>query len=426
MIFRYSGRSYARLIRLPLLGAVIALSLSTQTAWAKELTLGEILAHAVHSDPAIAANAARLDAANAGVLAADVRPRDTIGVDVEDFAGTGAYSPVDRSQTTAWYERTWERGGKREARIAAARSEAGVTAERNRLRLLDLLAQVQVVWVEAQAAEAAIPVAQQRLAAAERMKSEVDRRVARALDPLFAAERAKANVAQARIALDQAEEQARIARASLASWWGGNADYSIDTASFTVADTATGGEDIADLAMLTAEQDAAQARVLLAETSNVGDPAARVGLRHFGQGNDVALVVGGSIPLGNKSANRGNVEQANAERRAAEAEVAVARIALRREIERLIAERTVMAQEVVRIDREVLPSAERAVALARDGFARGGTAFTFLEINQASQAVTDTQSRRIDLLRQFHLAGARLDRLTGRHASLLANLENRP
>jgi cobalt-zinc-cadmium efflux system outer membrane protein len=165
--------------------------------------------------------------------------------------------------------------------------------------------------------------------------------------------------------------------------------------------------------------------VRLAETGNAGDPTARVGVRHFGQGNDVAIIVGGSIPLGNRAANRGNVARANAEAQAAEAEIAVARVQVRREIDRLTAERASLAAEIVRIEREVLPSAERAVVLVRDGFARGGTAFTFLEVNQAQQAVVDARSRRVELLRRFHLDGARLDRLTGRHASLLASAENR-
>ncbi|MCC9487762.1 hypothetical protein JHR23_09720, partial [Campylobacter jejuni] len=73
----------------------------------------------------------------------------------------------------------------------------------------------------------------QRLAEAERVETEVRRRVAAALDPLFAAERAKTSVAQARIALDQAQAAARIARAYLAAWWGGTADYRLDTAPFT-------------------------------------------------------------------------------------------------------------------------------------------------------------------------------------------------
>src|SRR3546814_20399815 len=78
-----------------------------------------------------------------------------------------------------------------------------------------------------------------------------------------------------------------------------------------------------------------------------------------------------------------------------------------------------------RSGREVLPSAERAVVLVRDGFNRGGTAFTFLEVAQAQQAVIDARTRRLELFRRYHLDGVRLDRLTGRHASLIASAENR-
>jgi cobalt-zinc-cadmium efflux system outer membrane protein len=148
-------------------------------------------------------------------------------------------------------------------------------------------------------------------------------------------------------------------------------------------------------------------------------------VRHFGQGNDVALVIGGSIPLGGKQHGRGNVERARAERLAAEAELAVVRVERKREIDRLLAQRAAIVTEIGRIDREVLPSAERAVVLVRDGFNRGGTAFTFLEVAQAQQVVIDARTRRIDLLHRYHLDGVRLDRLAGRHASLIASAENR-
>lgn len=407
------------------LASVPALLLSAPMAQAQDLTLHDALARVAAADPAIAANAARLDAANAAITQADVRPRDTIGVDVEDFAGTGAYTPAERSQTTAWYERKWERGGKREARIDAARSEIGIVDQRNRLRRLDLLAQVQERWVEALAAQATIPVAEQRLAALKQVEAEVSRRVARALDPLFAAERARTAVAQARIALDQTQAGARAARASLAAYWGGRGDYALDGAPFARLESAATGADAPDVALMTAERDAATARIRLAETANVADPTARVGLRHFGQGNDLALMVGGSVPLGNRAANRGNIARAQAEAQAAEAEIAVARVDARREIDRLDAERALIVLEIGRIDAEVLPGARRAVSMVLDGFRRGGTAFTFLEVSQAQQAVTDAQARRVELLRRYHLIGVRLDRLTGRHLPLLSVAEKR-
>lgn len=436
MISVFSARRQARLPRVFALATAMAVLVHPVSARAggplegAGISLADALSRVATGDPSIAAAAARLQAADAAMIAAEARPLDMIGLDVEDIAGTGAYSPVDRAQTTAWYERTWERGGKRAARIGAARSELGVTAGRNRVRMLDLLTQVQQAWVEALAAEAEVPIAEQRLAVARSVAAETGRRVGRALDPLFAGERARTSAAMAQIALDQAREGARIARAALAAYWGGTADYSLEAEPFGRIDGAEASagtvEANPDLAVLDAERQAAEARVRLAEAGNVADPAARLGLRHFAQGGDVALVVGGSIPLGARSANRGNLARAHAERLAAEAEVAVARMQAGREIERLQAERAAIATEVRRIAREVVPSAERAVALVRDGFARGGTAFTFLEVSQAQQALVDARSRRVELLRRYHLAGARLDRLTGRHAPLLVSLEDRP
>src|SRR3546814_18522395 len=104
----------------------------------------------------MAVGAAQQQAAETSMRQADVRPRAVIGVDVEDFAGTGPYSPIDRSQTTAWYERTWERGGKREARVGSARSELEVAQPRGRLGLLDVLGQVPAAWADGLPAEAAL------------------------------------------------------------------------------------------------------------------------------------------------------------------------------------------------------------------------------------------------------------------------------
>ncbi|SLJ88861.1 TolC family protein [Novosphingobium mathurense] len=426
-MFSYpSARLAVRLIRLAPPCAVIPLVLSAQAASAQGLTLSEALSRVATTNPALQVNAARLEAADAAVAIAGVRPRDTVGVEVEDFAGTGTYGPLEQQQTTAWYERTWERGGKREARLNSARAELGVAGERNALRMLDMLAQVQAAWVDALAAEAGIAIAQQRLQVAEQTRAQVDRRVARALDPLFAAERAKTAVIEARIALDQARRQARLSRANLSGWWDGGEDFALETEPFfSVQETAPSADESPDLALLSAERQAADTQVRLAETGDAGNATARIGIRHFGQGNNVALMVGGSIPLGNRSANRGNVARAAAESRAAEAEIAVARLQVGREVDRLVAQRAALASEIARIEREVLPSAQKALALVRDGFARGGTAFTFLEINQAQQALIDGRSRRVDLLRQFHLAGARLDRLTGRHASLVSSTEIR-
>src|SRR3546814_6372961 len=104
-------------------------------------------------------------------------------------------------------------------------------------------------------------------------------------------------------------------------------------------------------------------------------------------------VCSSDLPLGTKAANRGNIVRAEAEQRAIEADIAVTRVEIGREIDRLVAERGLIAAEIKRIDAEVLPSASRAVRLIQDGLARGGTAFTFLEFSQADRKSTRLNSR---------------------------------
>src|SRR5690606_4795230 len=114
--------------------------------------------------------------------------------------------------------------------------------------------------------------------------------------------------------------------------------------------------------------------IKLAEANAATDPLLRVGVRRFGQGSEVALMVGGSIPLGMSQAGRPAIERAQAERVAAEGELAAARLARKREIDRLTAQRAALATEAQRIDGEVIPAAQRAATLVVDGFNRGGTA----------------------------------------------------
>jgi outer membrane protein, heavy metal efflux system len=413
----------ARLVRVARYGGLSLLCLAA-TATAQPLRLSEVLSRAARADLTAPARAAAVDAAQAGVRQAGIGPQPTVGVDLEDFAGSGPYSPADRSQTTLYYERKLERGGKREARTAVARAEVELTRQQAAVRALDYLSEVQVAWVEAQAAGAAEAVAEERLQLAQRLEKETARRVGRALDPLFAGERSRAATAQARVERDRAADAARAARAQLASYLElGMVD--LDPADFAVGMAAAPGDKAPDIALLEAGRDAAGQRVGLERAAATTDPTFRAGLRHFGQGSDVALVVGGSIPLGGQRASRGNIERAESERIAAEAEIAVASAKRQREIDRLVADRAAILRQIAGADETVMPRAEKAVALARDGFNRGGTAFTFLEVAEAQRAVVDARLRRVDLLKSYHLDGVRLDRLTGRHLPLIPFEETR-
>jgi cobalt-zinc-cadmium efflux system outer membrane protein len=175
---------------------------------------------------------------------------------------------------------------------------------------------------------------------------------------------------------------------------------------------------------LAATRDAALARVDLERARQVADPTLRAGVRYFGQGSDVALVVGGTIPLQRYDTNKAGVERALAERNAAEADIAAARVLQAREVARLRAKLAASAAESERIRAEVIPSAIKTVELVRAGFNRGG--FQYIDVTEAERALADARARRVAVLRQHHADQAALDRLTGRFAHLASTPSAEP
>lgn len=421
MSFRPRRRARAR----PGLPAMAALFLVLTTAAAASaqavlppLDLSEALSRAASADPGAAGWDARLAAAEANLRQAGVRPNPSLGVELENFAGTGAYAILGRTEATLSYEQTLERGGKREARTGLARAQMEAARRRREVRRLDLLKTVQLAYAEALAAEAELLIAEARLLAAQGAQADIDRRVRSAKDPLFAGSRAEAATAQAEIERDQARAAAEDARATLARFWAGGPAFGLNLETFfsVAAPAASEPVAVADLALLEAERDIAAATVRVEQSKGVTDPTLSAGLRYLGQGDEVAVVVGGRLPLRRYDTNKAGVERALAERNAAEADIAAERVMREREIARLTARMASLANEAERIRAEVIPSAIRTVEQVRDGFNRG--AFQYLNVTEAERALADARSRRVAALRQFHLDQASLDRLTGRHDAL--------
>lgn len=413
-----SALHQGRAMRSWLLATALALAAPVST-YAQPLGLSEALSRAAKADPARPALRSRLNAAEAGVRQASVRPNPVVGVEVEDLTGTGSYSLVDRAQATVYYQQSHERGGKRAARAALARSDIAQVRLRDDVRVLDLLHDVELAWIEAVAAEAEARLAADRLKLAERAQAEVSRRVRAARDPLFAGARADAQVAEARIALAETQARAANARRALAAFWGG-AEVEVDPATLedvAVADQVAGPPSATDLALLEAQRGVAAAKVRVEESKAIQDPTWRAGLRYLNDGGDVAAIVGGSIPLGRYDTNRGAIDQARAAQTAADLDLIGAKAVFERKIAAVQASLAQKAGEARRIETEIVPANARTVDLVRDGFNRGG--FSYLDVIEAQKALIDARARRLAVLKSFQIDRAQLDRLTGAYASLL-------
>jgi len=344
---------------------------------------------------------------------------------VEDFGGSGTVAGFDETQTTLSYQQPIELGGKRQARISLAQREREAAYARGIVARLDLLEEVQRAYSDALAAQAAAGLAKERLDVAIAFEKELGRRIAAARDPEFAGARATATTAEARLALEQATLAAEAARARLASYWAGSADIRLDAGYFantTLPVRAEGGL-LADSAMLEAERNAADARVDVEKSKAYRDPTFDVGVRHFARNDDVALVIGGSIPLNLFDDNSGAVDRAAAEHRAAGLDLAAYERGRERELARLHAQLRMAVAEIREIDSSVIPAAKRAVKLVREGFGRG--AFAYLDVVGAQNGLSDAKTRRIAALQRFHTDKAAYERLLCTYATRFV-MESRP
>lgn len=427
--FKRARCTCAKHLTAAVIAVLVPLSYDADSAAAQPLTLRQALTLARDADLGLPAAAARIEAAAGAILQAGFSPNPLVGADVENLPRTSFHTPFERTEVTLYYQRLIERGGKLEARTNVARADLEVARLRRVVRALDLFAQVEVRWAEAVAAEAAVATAEEQLTATLSLQVEVNRRVEAARDPLFAGTRIDTQVAQAQIALDQSRTIAQNARAALFAYFGPMPSAPLEPSELeNIEVDVSVPMESPDIALLETIRDVASAQIALERARPVPDVTLRGGVRYLesggGLGRDLALVIGGSIPLGINDTNQGNIERAQAERLAAEREIMAARLNRMREIARLQANLTANATEVRRIEAEVLPKAEETVTLVRDGFSRGG--FSYIDVIDAQRALIDSQRRRIDVLRAFQIDRAALDRLIGAHADLVASEETRP
>lgn len=406
--------------------SAIAAPLLAPAALAQEiapLTLQDAIARAVDSDPGLRAANAGIDAARGGLRQARVRPNPTLDAEVENFNGRGDLRGFDGAETTFSLSQEVELGGRRSARIRLADRELHGAELDRVLRGLDLIRDVQTAYFDALAAEELVLIAQERLATAEALNASVARRVAAARDPLMAGARAEAGLAEARIALTRAQSEATTARARLASFFGGDAGFSLVPADFALPRATDHAHDdlsdaSPDLARLAVQRDQAGASTRVERSLAWQNPTLSLGYRRFeDQDGEGALVAGVSIPLGVFDRNQGSVARARAEQRRAELELEAGRRDLMREhaaLERAIATDAAAVQST---EEDVIPQAERALALAQDGYNRG--AFSYLDVLEAQRALSDARQTRIDSLRSYHSNEAALDRLTARFGDAL-------
>lgn len=349
--------------------------------------------------------------AEALVEQAGLRPNPEVSFEVENIAGTGAFSGLQATEFTLAASLPIERGGKRRARVREAQAELAVAELRGELAAASLAQAVRERYVAAVAAQARVELAQgivernRELARIARVLVEVGR------EPPLRSLRAQSELAEAEAELKAAQAEALATRFALGALW---TDQSAPQVPPTFPRIEPPPGLLADyqgieLRLAAAEREALQAAVARERSLGVPDPAISAGIRRFEESNDQAFLVGVSIPLPLRNHNQGNIAAAQARVRASAAREAVVLADYRQEVAQARADYMAAQAKADTLETESLPQAEEALRLVEIGYRNGK--FPLIEVLGAGEARDEIRAALIDAREAQGRAAARLIRL---------------
>ena len=391
-----------------LAGALLA---TGSTVNAEPITLSDALKSAAGSSPRVTQAKALAEAAEARARQAGISPNPELSLEVENFAGSGAFQGLRSTETTLAVSQRLELGGKRSARVEVARAERDFAFLSYKTALADLDRDIRLAHAELRADEDRAVLARDNTAAAEELARIAKVLVDAGREPPLRQLRAEAALAEARAEQARTLGELLSSRRLLATLiWRDDPELS---ATFT--DESAPPNVPVELPSLNeqlaiAQKNAAFARVRLARANAVPDVTASGGVRRFAEGRETALVAGVSIALPFRDRNRGNIDAAQSESLAAESATMLARMEatrVRQDARILLGAAEVRYEALAGLG---ISQAEEALRLTRIGYNAGK--FSLLELLDVQTALTTAK---------LNLIQARLDRAEALAALIHAN-----
>lgn len=397
--------------------------ISPSTISVKEMTgplaLKDALAAAILRNPDLARFGYDVRAAEAQVVQAGLWPNPEIGLEVENFAGSGDFKGTKGAEVTLALSQTFPLGGDIKRRKELARLQGRLAGWDYEAARIALLTEVTQRYVSVLAAQRQIKLAQESLTLAQQVADSIGRRIDAGDAPEVERSRAAVPIATSRVALRRAERSLESARVQLALTWGSSSPEfelvkgdieNVQALPPVTAIVSLIGQN-PDVARWVTEIASRQAEVELARAEAVPDLTAGLGYRWFNETNDSALVGGVSIPLpifdrrqGDILARRFGVASAKNQQRAVELRVEAAVATAYARLANAYFEATALRDEAI-------PPATKAYEDIRKAFDRGN--ISFLDVLDAERTMIELRQQHLDALAQYHGSAAELEGLIG-------------
>lgn len=395
-------------------------SASADTKKNSIFTLDRAILQALEHSPRLAAFGSGVAAAKGDLLQSGAWSNPELGVQVENMGGKGKYQGFESLETTYGITQELQIGGKISARKNIARKGLEIAHLDYQAAALDLIRDVTIAYAEAIAAEEYAHLALQQKELAQDVLKSVSERVEAAAAPLIQKSRADVELATATLSLHTATRDSNIARKNLSLLIGTSSsipklDRNMLYGATKIKIPNSEGDLTSnpDLAKLDSNLEQSKAKLDLEKANAIPDPRVNVGMRHFNESGDHAVVVGLSIPIPIFNANNGNIEKARSEVNRTQFESRQTMLTMNTDLARSKLQMQEVGQRLGTLKRDILPAAGKAFQLSREGYGAGR--FSYMEVLDAQRSLFNARQQYIATLKELHVTKAQIERLSALH-----------
>lgn len=385
-----------------------------------ELSLRDALALALLKSPELAVFSWEVRAANARILQASLIPNPELGVEVENFGGSGTQKSFEGAESTIALSQLIELGGKRDKRTRVATLERDLAGWDYEAKRLDVYIATAKTFMKTLAAQRLAELRQEQLTLANRVLISVSERVqAGRASPL---EEARASVAMesSRVSAQRATRGLQAARDQLVAMWGStNARFTRATGELDkisvlppVTDLLVRLSENPDLARMENEFELRRSNLALAKANDMPDITFSAGVRRFEETGDNAFIAGFSIPIPVFGVNPGGILEAERRLSQQKSRQQATAAGITSTLKEAYSEAAALYSEILALRSTILPGAQKAFEAAQQGYAQGK--FDFLEVLDAQRTFFEVRERYLLTAVAYHEVTLDLERLTGK------------
>lgn len=401
--------------------SAIAVSCSAFSVAAAEstLSLGEAVRATLQHNPQLAGYTFKANALAGEKQTAALRPELRVNTDLENVAGSGAFSGTKASELTISLSSAIELGGQRDARMDLVTARQQQLASSQRVLTLDVVTAVTQQFIRLLVAQDELVLQQESHQLLQQTLTSLTRQVQAGGTAETELLRGNAALTRASLALQQARQRVNTERIRLSAFWADTSPdfmavkgdlYGVPSA-VTLPTLLEKLSNNPDLAFLSAEIDVRSAQVRQAQSERRANLEWNAGVRRLQESEDSALVVGLSMPLGTSGRARGAIATATASQQQAEWEKDATRIQLESVLITAYETHQQAVAEVEALRDQVIPSLKKAMSSTAKAFDQGR--YSYLELNLAQNQLLDAQQALVEAAARMQETRIELERLIG-------------